>query len=182
MTSMNRLNIYSFLKNRIGVLLASLVAPIGTLSLLSQFGIVAAEPGLGDCSMPDKKAVSFFELIESPKGELFLEREAKAVFSRTFLEHQDPGEVANLVKSAKRTYGLDGSERPLSLRLAAKPATIFEKGADRVEVQILAHTARGKIDQRVSLVCEKGAWRVTSLSYGPPPNSRGDFEERLLTK
>jgi hypothetical protein len=126
------------------------------------------------CNVPPQvAAVSFFEFIESPRGEENLRKAGEAVLSRRLLQTSTPSEVFGLVRAAKEQYSFDRFEVPLSARLAGEPQMLdrgqhgWNSRAD-VSVQIHAVSSRGRVEQRVSLACEDAVWKTVSFSYGPP--------------
>ena len=125
------------------------------------------------CSTPPQDAaVNIFEYLENPDFEFGSEEVYRTIFSKRLLSSSSNATVNSAIRSARRTYQNNRAETPLSHRLAAPPMLIspndraFNQRAE-VTIKILSLSARGKIEQRMSLTCESGLWRVDSFSYGP---------------
>lgn len=123
---------------------------------------------------PDIAAISFFEFFETPGTEKLIFSESSILFSRRIIESNSLRSVIDLIREVQYTYSLNNSEIPLSSRLLDRPRLIdtsqrgFNKSVDASSIMVLALSSRGKIEQRISMVCESGSWKVDSLSYGPP--------------
>ena len=125
------------------------------------------------CSVPPQiAAVSFFEFIESPNGQENLRRDGPKVLSRTLMQSSSQTDIIDVLRSARQQYSFDKYEVPLSRRLAGEPQVLSQgqpgwNPRAQFSFRILALSARGSIEQRVSLVCEDSVWKVASFSYGP---------------
>jgi len=124
------------------------------------------------CSVPPQvAAVSFFEFVESPNGEENIRRDGTKVLSRQLTQSASPNDIINIVRSARQLYSFDKYEVPLSRRLAGEPQLVnqgqegFNPRA-QFSVRVRALSARGQVEQRVSLACEDSVWKVVSFSYG----------------
>jgi hypothetical protein len=132
----------------------------------------ASAGGVRCSTSPQQAAVEIFEYLESPDFEFGSEEVYRAIFSRRLLSVSSNAAINSAIRSARGTYQDNRAETSLSHRLVAPPMLIrpddggFNQRAE-VTVKILSLSARGKIEQRMSLTCESGFWRVDSFSYGP---------------
>lgn len=137
--------------------------------------IAPAEAGMGvSCSTPrEVAAVQLFEYIEDPRFNFDSREEYQNLFSVRLLKGSSSSTVTSLLREARSTYQDNRSETPLSRRLLAPPSIIEQRGSSprnegETTVRVLTLSSRGKIEQRMSITCEDGLWKVDSLSYGPP--------------
>jgi hypothetical protein len=150
-----------------------------SVSALSVFGqsvnaqdVIKSLP-LNCKSKPNDAAVAFFSLVESPGGEDAIRSEASTLFSKRLLAQESPDTIADFVNLTKKSFEINTEERPLSDRLTVYPESAPIQSGDNqysrdVAVKLVALSPRGKLDQRVTLTCEEGVWKVVGFSYGPP--------------
>ena len=148
---------------------------LGALFLAVSVGNVQSG-GIGgvECVVsPQQAAVQIFEYIEDPEFQFDSEDVYRTIFSRKLLLSSSSTSVNSTIRSSRNIYQGARNETPLSRRLAAPPVLITrdeESSNKRGEatVRILSLSARGKIEQRMSITCESGLWKAESFSYGPP--------------
>jgi hypothetical protein len=121
------------------------------------------------CSVPaPQAAVQIFEYIEAPNFQFDSAEEYRAIFSRRLLSSSSNTSVNAAIRSARSTYQGDRNETPLSRRLAAPPVLLTRDSSQSgATVRISSLSTRGRIEQRMSLICESGVWKADSFSYGP---------------
>lgn len=130
-----------------------------------------------NCSVrAEDAAVRLFEYIENPGFEFDSPEVYRSVFSKRLLGSNSNSTLNSVLKAARSTYQDQGggSATPLSGRLLSPPTSIpppepsFNQNASKT-IRIPTLSTRGMIEQRMSLSCEDGLWKIDSLSYGPPP-------------
>lgn len=149
--------------------------------ILLCFGINATggDPARFDCSMaPEQASVRLFEYLEDPNFKLSSDQEYSAIFSKKLLSSSSAMSVNAAIRAARSTYQDNRTETPLSQRLAAPPALVSRQDSSfnprgEATIRILSLSTRGKIEQRMSITCEAGQWKIESLSYGPQNSPSG---------
>jgi hypothetical protein len=116
---------------------------------------------------PDRFALEFFHELETvPLSPAIYEARFAAGFKRGTPYNQ----LRDLVVSTHRRFGLDKFDKPVELRLVRPPSVqrLSSEGSEAAyAVGLSVYSARGRIGQRVQLVCEKNVWKVIRFSYEP---------------
>ena len=132
----------------------------------------AANAGGVSCSeRPEVAVVRLFEYVESPPPNS--DQFVRSLFSERLLRSSSGASVAGVIDSARSTYQIGKQNEPLSGRLLGEPRQLPSSSGSfnprgQATVRLLALSGRGKVEQRMSISCQEGLWRIESLSYGPP--------------
>lgn len=118
-------------------------------------------------SAPTEAALAFFRTIEAAPNGGSLDY---AAFSEQMLRQTSPASIRKFVEDAQRRYKLDGFDRPLTERLVTNPRIESERSNNSsraLQISFLSYSQTGRIEQTVTLVCERDTWKVLNFAYGP---------------